>query len=67
MVGPNFVKTICIFKLLVFLGFFFSFQSTIYNNLEDVTSIYKKVINETTGLPVTNVFSFTVKSCMFCN
>ena len=67
MVGPNFVKTIRIFKLLVFLGFLFSFQSTIYNNLEDVTSIYKKVINETTGFPVTNVLSFTVKSCMFCN
>ena len=67
MVGPNFVKTICMFRLLVFLAFFSFLFSQLFTIIWKMLQVYKKVINETTGFPVTNVLSFSVKSCMFCN
>ena len=67
MVGPNFVKTVCIFRLF-FLFFSFLF-SQLFTIIWKMLKVFKKVINEATvtGFPVTNVLSFTVKSCMFCN
>ena len=67
MVGPNFVKTICMFRLLVFLVFFSFLFSQLFTIIWKMLQVYKKVINETTGFPVRNVLSFSVKSCMFCN
>ena len=69
MVGPNFVKTICIFRLLVFLflSFLFSQLFTIIWKMLQVLQVFKKVINENTGFPVSNVLSFSAKSSMLCN
>ena len=66
MVGPNFVKTISIFRLLVFSFFPFLF-SQVFTIIWRMLQVFKNVIDGTTGFPVTNVLSFSVKSCMLCN
>ena len=67
MVGPNFMKTICTFRLLVFVIFFSFLFSQLFTIIWKILQVFKKVINEATGFPSTNVLFFGVKSCMFCN
>ena len=68
MVGPTLSKQYVFLGVLFFLFVLFSFLfGQLFIIIWKMSQVFKKVINETTGFPVTNVLSFSVKSCMFYN